>query len=87
MGKIVTDKFDFASLPEEGWPVLGSYIVAFDTVDNLLKKMDSNGVLTILEGGRVDITQDYANDAAASGGGIAIGHLYHTSGVVKVRLT
>jgi hypothetical protein len=29
---------------------------------------------------------DYANDAAAAGGGIAVGSLYHTSGAVKIRL-
>jgi hypothetical protein len=30
---------------------------------------------------------DYADDAAAAAGGIPIGHLYHTSGTVKIRLT
>jgi len=29
---------------------------------------------------------DFANDAAASAGGIPIGDLYHTSGTVKIRL-
>lgn len=32
------------------------------------------------------IDHDYANDAAASAGGIPIGGLYHTSGAVKVRI-
>lgn len=34
-----------------------------------------------------DIADDYADDAAAAVGGIAVGQLYHTSGVVKIRLT
>ncbi|HEY9342630.1 MAG TPA: hypothetical protein VIQ23_13685 [Hanamia sp.] len=34
-----------------------------------------------------DIADNYADDAAAATGGIAIGGLYHTSGTVKVRLT
>jgi hypothetical protein len=29
----------------------------------------------------------YANDSAASAGGVAVGGLYHTTGTVKVRLT
>ena len=34
-----------------------------------------------------DIADDYADDAAAATGGIAIGQFYHTDGAVKVRLT
>ncbi len=30
---------------------------------------------------------DYANDAAAATGGVAVGRLYHTSGAVKIRLS
>ena len=30
---------------------------------------------------------NYANDAAAAGGGVPVGNLYHTTGTVKVRLT
>jgi hypothetical protein len=29
---------------------------------------------------------DYVNDAAAATGGVAVGSMYHTSGVVKIRL-
>ena len=32
-------------------------------------------------------SSDYANDALAAAGGILIGGLYHTAGVVKIRLT
>lgn len=35
----------------------------------------------------VKVANDFANDAAAATGGIAVGHLYHTAGTVKVRLT
>lgn len=34
-----------------------------------------------------DIADNFADDAAAATGGIAIGGLYHTAGTVKVRLT
>ena len=30
---------------------------------------------------------NYANDAAAASGGVAIGGLYHNAGAVRVRLT
>lgn len=33
------------------------------------------------------IANDYVNDAAAAIGGIAVGGLYHTAGIVKIRLT
>jgi hypothetical protein len=32
------------------------------------------------------VAGNYANDAAAAAGGIAVGNLYHTAGVVKIRL-
>ncbi len=35
----------------------------------------------------VEIADDFLNDAAAATGGIAVGGLYHTSGVVKIRLS
>ncbi len=35
----------------------------------------------------VGIADDFLNDAAAATGGIAVGELYHTSGVVKIRLS
>jgi hypothetical protein len=35
----------------------------------------------------VDPSDNFANDTAAATGGIGIGQYYHTSGVVKIRLT
>lgn len=32
------------------------------------------------------VSGDYANDAAAAAGGVAVGELYHSSGAVKIRL-
>lgn len=32
------------------------------------------------------VEDDYINDSAASAGGIGIGQLYHTSGIIKIRL-
>ena len=42
--------------------------------------LDNNRKRTILLG------KNYVDDAAAALGGVAIGDLYHTAGVVKVRL-
>ena len=47
---------------------------------------DSNGVAS-WTASLPKITDDYVNDAAAALGGIQIGKLYHTSGVVKIRLS
>jgi hypothetical protein len=67
MSKFITGKLDFSAIPEEGWPVLGSYIVAFDTADSLLKKMDSTGFLTILEGGSLAATLSIGRDSDSIG--------------------
>lgn len=32
------------------------------------------------------VAGNYANDAAAAAGGVLVGNMYHTSGVVKIRL-
>lgn len=34
----------------------------------------------------INVADNFANDAAAATGGIAVGGLYHTAGAVKVRL-
>lgn len=51
---------------------------------------DNNGILALTQntnGAIVNTSDNFANDAAAATGGIAVGQLYHTSGTVKVRLT
>ena len=49
MAHINTARFNFAAVLPENYPDYGSFIVAFDEVDGLLKKMDFEGTLTILE--------------------------------------
>ena len=44
---------------------------------------NQSGTLALLP----EIENDFVNDAAAATGGIAVGSLYHTSGVVKIRLS
>lgn len=44
---------------------------------------DASGTIALLP----TVAGNYANDAAAAAAGIAVGSLYHTAGVVKVRLT
>ena len=45
------------------------------------KYADTTGQIQIL-----DLAWNYINDAAAQAGGIPVGGLYHTAGVVKLRL-
>lgn len=48
-----------------------------------------NGNMADVEGNinMVDVANNFANDAAAAVGNIQVGQLYHTAGVVKIRLT
>lgn len=54
----------------------GTLALAANMVD-----ADTTGMITFLA-----TASDFINDAAAAAGGIVIGQLYHTSGVVKIRL-
>jgi len=53
------------------------------TASRTIKLPDASGTVALLP----TVAGNYANDAAAAAAGIAIGSLYHTAGVVKVRLT
>jgi len=44
---------------------------------------NANGIIALLP----TVAGNYTNDVAAAAAGIAVGSLYHTAGVVKVRLT
>jgi len=50
MAKFITDKIDFTSITSENYPQVGSFIFGFDMSDDIFKKMDSNGVVTIIGG-------------------------------------
>jgi hypothetical protein len=47
MGQIVTNTVDFSALTPDDYPFVNCFIIGLDT-DFLLKKMDSNGVVTII---------------------------------------
>jgi hypothetical protein len=51
------------------------------TDDRTWKLPNQSGTLTVLE-----TSSNYASDALAAAGGIPVGGLYHTAGVVKIRL-
>lgn len=49
---------------------------------------DAAGAVTWSTGPTVGLAaKEYADDAAAATGGVAVGELYHTAGALKVRLT
>jgi len=74
MGKIQTTKTDFAEIlaNTELWPPAGSVTFGFDILDDILKKIDSNGVITPLQSG-FDNPLDFYLDSnvAISGDGSA----------------
>jgi hypothetical protein len=53
------------------------------TASRTIKLPDADGTLAIAP----TVAGNYVNDAAAAAGGIVVGGLYHTAGVVKIRLT
>ncbi len=65
--------------PTSGSAPSGGYYIPL-SVNNTFA--DSAGNIPL-----VAIADDFLNDAAAATGGIAVGGLYHTSGVVKIRLS
>ncbi len=52
------------------------------TSDKNIEFPDKSGTLAM-----VDTADDFLNDASAATGGVPVGGLYHTSGVVKIRLS
>lgn len=50
--------------------------------NHVLRLPQSSGIIAA-----VNVADDFADDTAAAAGGVNIGEFYHTSGVVKVRLT
>lgn len=55
-------------------------------VGQALTKLGRNKYTISSVGPVIDVENDFADDAAADTGGIAVGGLYHTSGAVKVRI-
>jgi hypothetical protein len=53
------------------------------TVNRAVYLPDADGTIALLP----TVAGDYINDIAAAAAGIAVGNLYHTAGVVKIRLT
>lgn len=64
---------------------------ANSTNDGLIISKDTGNAASGVRGSRVImpdlVSFDFANDTAAAAAGIPVGALYHTAGVVKVRLT
>jgi hypothetical protein len=50
MGQLITDRIDFSAILPANYPPAGSFIVGLDTADDVLKKMDSAGSITVVGG-------------------------------------
>ena len=50
MGKFQTNRIDFAGITTPFFPPVGEFIIGLDLADDVYKKMDSNGVLTVIGG-------------------------------------
>lgn len=64
-----------------------SYVRASDELR--IESYAGAGGINLVAGGKIVITNanDYADDAAAAIGGVPVNGVYHTSGVLKIRLT
>ena len=58
---------------------------ALITAQRTITYPDASGTIT-LNTQLPTVAGNYANDAAAAAGGVLIGNMYHTAGVVKIRL-
>jgi hypothetical protein len=56
------------------------------TASRTIKLPDADGTVA-LTSQLPNVAGDYLNDAAAAAGGVLVGGMYHTAGVVKIRLT
>lgn len=65
-------------------PPAGRAYLFRDSSDLLIYARNSDGTITPISS--LAIADDFVNDAAAAGGGVPIGGLYHTTGAVKIRL-
>ena len=61
-------------------------IVSSSTQSDSTKNVKASTLNTYFSNNIVNIANNFADDTAAATGGIAVGGLYHTAGVVKVRI-
>jgi hypothetical protein len=57
MGQIITNRVDFSVITT--YPPVDCYVLGLDTADNKLKKLDHNGVLTIIEASTTVVNSPY----------------------------
>ena len=62
MGQFITNTVNFSGLTSNQYPPVGSFIIGIDVIDDILKKMDSNGVLTSIGTNTTNRVLDYTNN-------------------------
>ena len=67
MGELITNRIDFGSIPANKRPRVGSFIIGLDLADDVYKKMDSNGTITIIGGSGSGSTSPYELDSNGTG--------------------
>ena len=63
MGIFNTTKINFSALEPTEWPEIGSFIFGFDVADDIFKKIDSNGIITIIGGSSSGGTDTFVTGA------------------------
>lgn len=61
-------------------------IISSSTQSNSTKNVKASTLNTYFNNNIVNIANNFVDDASATAGGIVVGGLYHTAGVVKVRI-
>jgi hypothetical protein len=62
------------------------FIVSSSIKNETTKNAKASTLNTYFSNNAVSVANDFTDDTAAATGGINVGGLYHTSGVVKVRI-
>ena len=71
---------------QETLALSNSYLVVVSNSCVVTKQAKVETLIEFASDNIVKVADNFANDSAAATGGVAVGCLYHTDGVVKIRL-
>ena len=71
---------------QETLTLANSDLVVVSDVNGTTKQAKVETLVSFTNNNIVKVADNFANDSAAATGGVAVGGLYHTDGVVKIRL-
>ena len=71
---------------QETLTLSNSDLIVVSNSEGITKQAKIETLVEFTSDNTVKVADNFANDSAAATGGVAVGGLYHTNGVVKIRL-